>query len=140
MTSKKLKKHRIVLVVASIALGVLLSGCKTPLIRSIREVEPTTEDAAQEIPVQTTQISFSETGFSPKLVEVVAETEVQFENIGQTPQTIASDPHPDHNYLLDLYSRPIYPGEKYYYTFKSQGRWAYHLEANPSIRGEIIVE
>ncbi|MDH4358365.1 MAG: hypothetical protein OEV37_00235 [Candidatus Berkelbacteria bacterium] len=135
----KKSKNRAVLVFATLVCGLTLSGCQTPLIRSIREVEPTPDETAEEIPVPTSLITFSETGFSPELAEVDLGTAVQFENIGRNSQIIASDPHPNHNYLPDLYTTPIYPKEKYSYTFKNPGRWGFHLEANPSIRGEVVV-
>ncbi len=137
--SIKLKNHRAVPFFIALICGFVLSGCQTPSVRSIREVEPTEDGEVGEIPVITTQISFSETGFSPKLVETVQGLEVGFENGGKNSQIIASDPHPDHGYLPDLYTTSIYPGEKYSYSFKSPGRWGFHLESNPSIRGEVIV-
>jgi plastocyanin len=117
---------------------IFLTGCTTPQIKSIRDTA--TPPSSASIPEKTNLVTISNNKIEPAAIEVSAGDTVIFQNSDQKPHQIASDPHPAHTDLPDLYSPPIYEKDTYSYTFTKVGTWFYHLEDNPSIRGEVVVK
>lgn len=129
---KMLKKSFGWLAIASACL--IVSGCSTPKIKSLSDEETTPTQVKS-----TNQLTIREGQFVPDKISVRAGDEVIFTNEDNTPCIIASDPHPEHDQLPDLYSSPIYEGKSYNYVFKERGYFGVHLEGNPSIKAQIIV-
>lgn len=77
---------------------------------------------------------------SPSVIQVNVGSQIRFRNMDSSPHQIASDPHPTHSDLPDLFSPILYQGETYQYNFEKIGQWRYHLEDNPSVWGQIIVK
>lgn len=124
-------------------LGLLLSGCASTEIKSIRETEPVLDEPATSdatTVIATDKITIYDNKIEPSAIRISVGQTVTFQNNSSLAQKIASDPHPGHELLPDLYSPPIYSGEKYQYTFNKIGRWRFHLEDNPSIAAEVVVE
>lgn len=114
---------------------VLTTGCSSPEIKSIRNetLSPNPK------PVETNLVNIKENGFSPPIILIAVGDTVTFQNSTLKPLEIASDPHPDDNTLPDFHSETLYKEEFYQYTFLKAGKFGYHLEDNPSIKGEVIV-
>ncbi len=115
-------------------MAIFLTGCDLPKIAKL------TDSATPETQKRTNQVTFSADGFSPKKIIVPRNTKVTFTNLDKGPHTIASDPHPTHDQLQNLYSTPIFKDQTYSYVFVKAGKFGFHLEDNPSISGEIVVE
>jgi len=130
--SRKLKKILVFPVLGLMA--IFLTGCEFPKIAKL------TDSATPETQTRTNQVTFSADGFSPKTILVPINTKVTFTNLDKGPHTIASDPHPTHDQLQNLYSTPIFKDQTYSYVFSKAGKFGFHLEDNPSISGEIVVE
>jgi len=129
-----------IFIVLTATLIFSFSGCSLPTIKSIRDSNPSADTIASPTPVQTNLVSIKDGAISPKFIKINLSRTVVFQNLDKTPIKITSDPHPDHSDLPDLYSPPIYKGETYTYTFIRAGSWGYHLEDNPSVKGEVVVE
>jgi len=136
----KLVRISIRTIFASIICTLLLlfTGCKPNInVSSIKQTEA--KSPISFVPTQT--ISFTQNGFEPKYAIVKINKEVTFKNTSDQPVQIASDPYPTDDALPDFAShKPIYPSEKYEYTFTHIGEFGYHNELNPSISGKIMVK
>lgn len=131
-------KAKLKILLIGLAIFVLtLTGCTTPQIKSIRD---TLDSSPTSIPEKTNLVIIFSNKIEPAAIEIKAGETVLFQNSDQKPHQIASDPHPTHTDLPDLYSPPIYEKDTYSYTFSKKGDWFYHLEDNPSIRGEVVVK
>ena len=127
-----MKYFKLLLVVV---ISALLTGCTTPKIKSIRdETPPQTPE-----PVATNFIDINADGFSPSTISVFAGETVTFQNSDSKSHEVASDPYPKDDILPDFHSGTLYKNETYQYTFGQVGTFGYHLEDNPSIKGEVIV-
>ncbi|MCX6809227.1 MAG: cupredoxin domain-containing protein [Candidatus Berkelbacteria bacterium] len=117
----------------------IFSGCMNLEIKSVRdEATPTVSSSIQF--EQTNLILIKDGQFSPDQIQVNVGEAVIFQNNDETTHQIASDPHPDHSDLPDLYSSEIYNDATYRYIFQKKGSFWFHLEDNPSVRGEVVVE
>jgi len=117
------------------SLGVIfLAGCEMPKISRL------TSSPVAEVHEATNSVAITSKAIVPKKITVSLGTEVNFVNEDKSPHTVASDPHPTHDQLQNLYSTPIFKGQTYAYTFTKKGKFGFHLEDNPSISGEIVVE
>jgi len=125
---------KIKLVLGMILAVFIFSGCNMPQIGKL-DVTSTPRMAEK-----TNEITISEDGFSPKDSVVSIGETVTFKNLDSSPHTVASDPHPAHDQLIDLYSTPIFKTQSYKYVFTKRGDFGFHLEDNPSISGKIVVE
>lgn len=115
-------------------MAIFLTGCDFPKIAKL------SDSATPETQKHTNQILINADSISPKEIIVQRNTKVTFTNKDKGPHTIASDPHPTHNQIQNLYSTPIFKDQTYSYTFTKVGKFGFHLEDNPSISGEIVVE
>lgn len=125
-----------ILAAVIIGLVLVLTGCQTPPIKSLRDE---TTPAATASPVITSLVTIQNNQFNPPLAEVAVGQIITFQNLDSTAHQIASDPHPSHSILPDLFSPQLYKNQTWSYTFKSAGQFGVHLEDNPSVLGKIIV-
>ena len=123
-----------VLLLACLALTLTVTGCSGPSVKTVRDTERTESSV-----VLTDKIKIQNGQMIPDKIQINQGTKVSFINQDKTPQIIASDPHPEHNQLPDLFSPPIYQEKTYSYVFASEGNYGVHLEDNPSIKAQIIV-
>jgi plastocyanin len=118
-----------------VIISALLTGCTSPKIKSIRdETPPLTAE-----PVATNYIDIKADGFSPASISIFAGDTVTFQNSDSKSHEVASDPYPKDDILPDFHSGTLYKNETYQYTFRQTGTYGYHLEDNPSVKGEVIV-
>jgi plastocyanin len=127
---------KIFLVCLSLLAALTLAGCNIPVIKSLRDDVTATPVIT---PIQSNVIYISSYGFSPTDVSVTKGDVVVFTNTDKGPHQVASDPHPSHDALSDLYSTPIFTNQSYTYMFQKQGTWGVHLEDNPSMQATVIV-
>jgi len=118
-----------------LVIAVLSTGCVGPTVRSMREATTASPSA-----IETDIVTIENGGISPSIIQTTAGTQIRFRNMDNTTHQIASDPHPTHSDLPDLFSPILYSGETYTYKFDKVGQWKYHLEDSPSVWGEIIVK
>ena len=121
--------------IAFIALTGILCGCDFPKISKLNN-----SSATPQAKQYTNQIILDSNNLTPKKIVVKKNTTVVFINKDKNPHIVASNPHPEHNQLPDLYSTAIFKDQSFSYTFKKKGAFGFHLEDNPSISGEIVVE
>lgn len=101
----------------------------------------TTAPTASPAAAKREAVNISDTGFSPAVLTVPANTTVTFTNNGQGAHWPASDPHPTHNNLPGFDAkRGLATGETYSFTFTQKGTWGYHDHLNTSLRGSIVVQ
>jgi len=129
---------KILSAVLGVILALILSGCSLPQVKGIRD-EPQ-EAATTPSVIETTQVKIQSNGFEPESIMVLSGQTVTFINLDRDPVSIASDPYPENSDLPDLYSKPIYKNETYQYTFSRPGKFGYHLQENPSVRGKVVVK
>ena len=125
-------------VITLILTTFFLGGCAKLEVESIRN--DTEIGFFSPTPERTNEIFITPEGFDPRVVIIKKGEEVTFINLDQTPHIIASDPHPEHDQLPELFSDPIYQSENYRFVFKKKGEFGFHIEDNPSISGKIVVE
>ena len=107
-----------------------------------------------------TVVTYTNDGFEPRQVTVLASTSVEWTNRSDKLMWIASDPHPSHTDLPGFDEQGVEGNERdtdllgnsvpiaeahvvggiYRYTFLKKGVWKYHNHLLPSDRGSIIVE
>lgn len=126
---------RIIWIIGLVFVTFALSGCDVPQIAKLNS------KALPDEPIsQINEIEIGPNGVNPQLIAISAGQTVSFKNLDKTPHTIASDPHPTHDQLNNLYSTPIFRNQTYKYTFTKRGEFGFHLEDNPSISGKIVVK
>ena len=117
-----------------------LTGCASPEVKALRDNGNDIPNISNEItPERSNQILIGPDKVQPEKILVNTGDAVYFNNLDSKPHRIASDPHPEHSLLPGLNSDIIYKGEVFEFIFSTPGTWGYHLEDNPSIRGEIVV-
>ena len=121
-------------IVGFFSLTIGLTGCNMPKIAKL------SPDVSPQMAKPTNEMEITKDGFLPQDIEVAVGQKVIFKNTDRAPHTIASDPHPTHDILPNLYSTPIFKDQTYEYTFKKAGAFGIHLEDNPSISGKIVVK
>ncbi len=87
------------------------------------------------------QVRYTDTGFEPASLKVVAGTMVEFVNESSKDMWVASNEHPEHGILptFDEFES-VAKGGTYTYVFDKKGSWAYHDHINPATEGVIIVK
>lgn len=93
------------------------------------------EPAVQEVSVWITK-----DGFEPSTVVVRKGTNIVWVNYTEAPQKIASNPYAVNTDLPGLMSGALGPRDEYAFTLDKTGTFGYHLENNPGVNGQIIVE
>jgi plastocyanin len=119
-----------------VAVLALLTGCTSPTIKSIRDESSSSTPTS----VATNYVDIKADGLSPLSISVFAGDTVTFQNSDSKPHKVASDPYPKDDILPDFHSETLYKNETYQYTFRHSGTYGYHLEDNPSVKGEVIVD
>lgn len=91
-------------------------------------------------PVTTTNVSYSDSGFSPAKITVKKGTAVTFTNQSAGKMWVASDVHPTHLLLpgFDQFKGEN-KGATYTYIFGKVGTWTYHNHESPTMTGTVIV-
>jgi len=79
-------------------------------------------------------------GFSPASITIKKGQAVEWVNDDTEIRWPASDPHPLHNIYPEFDPKqPIYPGEKWSFTFERIGKWGYHDHTFPVNTGSVSV-
>ncbi len=89
----------------------------------------------------TTDVTYTNDGFSPAVLRVKLGDTVTFKNNSGEDLWVASNPHPTHTGLSGFDAQTgIGQGESYVYTFTRLGTWGYHNHLHPAFGGTIVVE
>lgn len=85
-------------------------------------------------------VSYTDSGFTPKIITVKKGTSVSFVNNSSGSLWVASDPHPTHSLLPGFDAlQTIVKGTSYDYTFIKVGTWTYHNHMKTTDRGTVVV-
>ncbi|MCK9351997.1 MAG: cupredoxin domain-containing protein [Candidatus Pacebacteria bacterium] len=108
--------------------------------------------AASDTSSEVYEVSYSDTGFSPKTITIKAGDTIKFTNNSSgTKMWVASDPHPAHTDYSETPRDTHCPdtaenafdqcsdGKAYSFTFDKIGTWEYHNHLLAADRGEVIV-
>lgn len=88
---------------------------------------------------QSATITYSESGFGPSEITVLAGAVVTVKNDTSETLGFQSDPHPVHNENTELNIDDIGPGESRSFSVDNIGTWGYHNHLDPDKTGTIIV-
>jgi plastocyanin len=123
---------------------LLAAGCS-------KSSTPASSSGQQQTPAQGQQntVTYTDSGFSPKTLNVKKGDWVVFLNQASDAVRVASNPHPIHNgypttggcvsSTFDSCSN-IAPGQSWSFKFDLIGTWGYHNHLNPSEGGTIVVQ
>lgn len=99
------------------------------------------EPIIEEPSIQSTRVTYTRGGFSPRTVSVKKGAVVLFANESDETLWVGSDPHPSHEWLSGFDSLAGFQkGESYSYTFSKEGTWGYHNHVNPVRDGFVEVK
>lgn len=138
----------LVLVVGAAVGWYILGGQKVtlpfPAPRTIpQEVSPTAfseEPSDNTVTVGQTTVTYTDAGFTPKIVTVKKRTTATFVNQSRAGMWVASDVHPTHQLLPGLdQGKSVGRGGTYEYTFIKVGTWKYHNHVAPQDSGKVVV-
>ncbi|HBB76536.1 MAG: hypothetical protein A2186_00695 [Candidatus Levybacteria bacterium RIFOXYA1_FULL_41_10] len=100
----------------------------------------TTQEESQSPTANETEVTLSETGFSPKTITIKAGDKVIWINNSGKMATVNSNPHPIHTSYKELNLGNFDDGEKLELVFPNAGTYNYHNHLNASQGGTVIVE
>lgn len=150
----------IIIIIAGFAGYLLLTGDKSEQPKSdVFENQPagdtTEKEDKEEGIVMTAEVIYTDSGFSPKELNVTKGTTVIFKNESSSNFWPASAMHPTHivypgsdikkcgtseeNNIFDA-CKGILPGGSYSFIFDEIGKWGYHDHLRASNFGSIVVE
>jgi plastocyanin len=150
----------IILLIAWGLYALLDKAPVTPVTTNNTNIESnstTTINTASSTPVtpKTVTITYTDTGFSPKSIEINKGDTVKFVNNSSSGMWVASAMHPTHTVYdgttLQAHCAPgatlsfdscksIPDGSSYSFTFEKIGTWGYHNHAASSFFGNVVVK
>lgn len=90
--------------------------------------------------LETSTVTYTDSGFSPNIITVKKGTTVKFVNQGTGSMWVASAVHPTHQLLPGFDQlKSVLKGSTYEYTFEKVGTWKYHNHVNASNTGSVVV-
>jgi len=86
-------------------------------------------------------IIYTDSGFSPKSINIKVGDTVMFRNDSSRGMWVASAPHPVHTDYPAFDAKKVFgKGEAYSFTFDKVGNWKFHNHMNPLDFGSVTVE
>ena len=86
------------------------------------------------------EVSYTDSGYSPKQITVKKGTAVTFKNDSSIGMWTASGVHPTHQLLPGFDElKSVAKGGTYTYTFAKVGTWQYHNHLKPTDVGVVVV-
>jgi plastocyanin len=112
------------------------------------ETTPSPSSPTQEVSdcqsMDKPEITYDNSGFSPKCIKVKSGTAVSWKNSGSTQIQIGADPHPSHTGNREVsdgqFTLNVDPGATATSTLTTKGQHGFHNHLNPTAAGVIIVE
>ncbi len=115
---------------------------------------PKTSDQAPA--PKTVTVTYSDSGFSPALIELSAGDTVKFVNASSRNMWVGANQHPTHGeydgstrsaHCIAGYDgpapfdacEPVQSGSSWSFTFTKRGTWGYHDHINASAHGTVVV-
>jgi plastocyanin len=100
-----------------------------------------TTTATATATAKTITVTYSDSGFSPKSVEIAIGDTVKFVNNSKKNMWVASDPHPAHSEYPDFDQKASSAkGTSFSFTFTKAGNWKYHNHKQSSDTGVVVVK
>jgi len=106
-----------------------------------RDTKSTQSDTSQSASEAATAaiITYTDDGFSPATVTVVAGSTITVENESSGELEFKSGKHPAHNDNTELNQEEINSGESLSFTVNKVGTWGYHNHYDADKKGTIVV-
>lgn len=98
------------------------------------------DTGSEEASSEATVITYTNSGFSPKVITVTSGTTVTIKNESSRNMQFDSDPHPAHTTNEELNVEDVAPGQSQTFVVKRTGTFGYHNHLNASQTGTIIVK
>lgn len=120
-----------------------------PLSNVTQEAGEKSDGVTAASPVQDNVVTYSDSGYSPQILQVKAGATVTFKNESSESLWTASAIHPTHKVypttggcLGSTFDecKGDDPGSSWQFKFDIPGTWKYHNHLNPSHTGTIVVE
>ncbi len=96
-------------------------------------------NAANETPVATNELNYTDSGFSPKSITAKVGTKVHITNKSSGPLQFSSDDHPTHTLHPEFNLGSIAAGANEDLDLKTTGTWGYHNHLKSEDTGSITV-
>lgn len=122
--------------------GYLYFGKQTTFqnLLKLGQLTPTKAPVHQPLPSSEALVTINKDGFEPATISITKGSQVTWVNKDGQPHQIASDPHPAHSLLPDLFlDEPLTTDSSFTFTFEKEGIFTYHDELNPlKLQGVVI--
>lgn len=118
-----------------------MTGKNGPVPKPAVPATPATPAPPAVTPVETTMVTYTDSGFSPKEIAVKVGMTVTWKNENTGKQMwVASAPHPTHTDYPEFDAKQASAnGGTYSFTFGKVGDWKYHNHMNPTDFGIVHV-
>lgn len=116
---------------------------KTELPVSVANtIAPEQTAAVVEAVKKEVTVTYTDEGFSPKIVTIKKGDMVVFQNKTGARASVASDEHPTHLLYpeFDQYKTEQRGKDEFRFSFENVGTWKYHDHLNAIMTGTVIVE
>ncbi|HET6747562.1 MAG TPA: cupredoxin domain-containing protein [Candidatus Saccharimonadales bacterium] len=98
-----------------------------------------TDSSPSESPVATTELHYTDSGFSPKSITAKVGTKIHITNQSSVPLQFSSDDHPTHTLHPEFNLGTIAAGADEELELKTVGTWGYHNHLKSEDTGSITV-
>jgi plastocyanin len=123
------------IIFAILALSLILSGCGSPQASApVKQEQP--DPNALRVGVGNFDVNIQDFAFSPADINIEKGTTVVWKNNDTAPHIVISDDQAKSNFL----SPEIKTGETYSFTFDQPGKYSYHCQIHPTMKGTITVK
>jgi plastocyanin len=118
-----------------------INDATTTTTASTSTTATTTSTTTATTTAKTITVTYSDSGFSPKSVEIAIGDTVKFVNNSKKNMWVASDPHPAHSEYPDFDQKASSAkGTSFSFTFTKAGNWKYHNHKQSSDTGVVVVK
>lgn len=128
------------------------TATSTPIVPTDQSTDPGTNGASstKEAEEEKNIVIYTDAGFDPKEMTIVAGETVTFVNKSTRPFWVASNIHPTHTLYPESSDSDclgstfdacgsMAPGSAWSFTFTKVGTWGYHDHTNPTRTGSVTV-
>jgi len=131
--NKRMKKITIFFVI--LALALVLSGCGSQPVTTVKQAPP--DKNSLQVGIGNFDVKIQNFTFDPADINIEKGTTVVWTNEDSAPHIVVSDTDPAQSKLL---SPELKTGETYNFVFDTAGKFSYHCQIHPSMKGSITVK
>jgi plastocyanin len=118
-----------------LTLTILLSGCSAPKTATPANQAPPDPNALQ-VGIGNFDVQIKDLSFVPADINIEKGTTVVWKNEDAVAHIVVSDDPAKSNFL----SPEIKTDETYSFTFEQPGKFSYHCQIHPEMKGTIVVK